>query len=185
MLSDNLVIAQLQGAEAVTGYAVPWRLFNVAQTFLAIAPQALWPAYREAMVRGEHGWVAKAFRRSLRVGLALAVVPAAFLVAFGGPLVRMWVQGRVDPSRGLLAALAASMVVFAIGAAIANFLNALGAVRAQLVLMAIAAVLGLFLKVVLVSRLGPTGAPIASTCAYGAAFVIPGLWLAVRRMRHA
>ena len=50
--SDSFVVARILGAERVTEYAVPMRLFFIAPTLLSFLLAPLWPAYREAFRKG-------------------------------------------------------------------------------------------------------------------------------------
>ena len=63
--SDNIVIAQILGAAAVAAYAVPQKLFSVVSLGIGMATGPLWPAYGEAIARGDVAWVRRAFRGSL------------------------------------------------------------------------------------------------------------------------
>src|SRR5208282_70762 len=69
--SDNIVIAQVLGAAAVALYAVPQKLFSSVSTIVSMAINPLWPAYGEALARGDVAWVRRTFFASLRLVLAL------------------------------------------------------------------------------------------------------------------
>jgi O-antigen/teichoic acid export membrane protein len=55
--SDNLVAAHVLGAAAVTQYAVPRRMFDAVAMIVAMYVTPLWPAYGEAISRGDVPWV--------------------------------------------------------------------------------------------------------------------------------
>jgi O-antigen/teichoic acid export membrane protein len=50
--SDNIIVAQVLGAEAVTEYSVPMKLFSIPALVLAVLLIPLWPAYGESVARG-------------------------------------------------------------------------------------------------------------------------------------
>ena len=53
---DNVIIAQTLGAAAVTPYSVAAKLFSVSPLLSDVALAPLWPAYGEAMARGDANW---------------------------------------------------------------------------------------------------------------------------------
>src|SRR5665647_1616450 len=67
--SDNVVIARILGADAVAQYAVPDKLFSVIPTLLGMVLMPLWPAYGEAVSRGDGRWIRKTFKKSLLLSL--------------------------------------------------------------------------------------------------------------------
>lgn len=142
--SDSLVLAQLLGPESVTLYAVPMKLFQLTPMILGFAYAALWPAYGEAITRGDVPWVRSTLRRSLQVGLGIAVPISLFLIVFGQPIIELWVGPAVVPSYLVLTAMGTWAAMGAIGGSMSSFLNGAGVLRFQ----AIAAVLMMIANVV-------------------------------------
>ncbi len=166
--SDNLVIAQLLGPEAVTEYAVPARLFLIAPTLLGMVLNPLWPAYGEAAARGEMAWVHRTLRRSLAAALLVAAPFAVALVALGPQIIRLWVGDQVAPSLPLLLGFGAWTLVSCLGGVVAMLLNGLTVIRFQAVTATLTAAVAIGLKLALA---GPAGLPgviwasaIASIC---------------------
>lgn len=164
--SDSLVIAQMLGASAVTSYAVPEKLFGLVTLALAMVLAPLWPAYAEALSRGDHGWVRKTFRRSLVGALALAAVAALLMTAVAPTFLRWWVGDAVIASTALMVALASWKVVEAGGMAVAALLNGLHVMKLQVLCALPTAVAALALKIILVPVIGVAGAVWASVAAY-------------------
>jgi O-antigen/teichoic acid export membrane protein len=174
--SDIVVISWQLGSDAVAEYAVVQRLSLVAHLFYAFIT-ALWPAYGEAFARGDVAWVRKTFRRSFILSMAFGALFATLLVGFGKELVALWVGPSVNPSPGLLYGFASFVFVNAMMGNIAVLMSVHVLVRTQLVLMAIAAVGSFALKIILCAELGAAGPVWASVIAFGACYVIPGLFL--------
>ncbi len=128
-VSDNLVVAHLFGPEAVTQYSVPMRLFTIPQVVLNLVLPALWPAYGEALARGDVAWARRTMLRSLAVTAGLSAACALVLLVFARPLLRAWVGPAIAPSLPLLAGLALWTVLTAVGSALAMFLNAANVVQ--------------------------------------------------------
>jgi O-antigen/teichoic acid export membrane protein len=172
-LSDNIVAARIFGAEEVATYAVPWRLFTIAPVVLSIAVMPLWPAYGEAITRGDLQWVRRTLRRSLAVALAASIPMALLLLAFAPPIIRVWAGPDIDPSFSLLAGLAAWSVLASVGAAVAVFLNGAGIMRLQIICAVLMAVTNLALSIVLAHKIGLEGIIFGTVIAYVLFIVLP------------
>jgi O-antigen/teichoic acid export membrane protein len=164
--SDNIVIAQVLGAAAVTQYAVPMRLFSVLGVISALFFLPLWPAYGEAVARGDIAWVKRTLIRSLLLTFVLCGAPAVVLTLMGKTIIRMWVGPQIQPAFHLLLGMGIWAVLAGLGNALAMFLNGANILKFQAVcgsLMAIAAVL---LKVWLAHYWGTSGVIWATVFAY-------------------
>jgi O-antigen/teichoic acid export membrane protein len=171
--SDSLVIAQLQGASAVAAYAVPEKLFSLIALCLAMVLAPLWPAYGEAMARGDAAWVKKTLKRSVLMAVTVAALFGAVLVLIGPELLHIWVRDAVTPSLGLLLAFAVWKVVEAGGGALAMFLNGARVIRLQIWCAIPTALLAIVLKIALVPALGTPGVVWASVIAYLICTAVP------------
>ena len=68
MYSDSIIATQILGLEAVTQYAVVSKPFALLSATLFMAFVPMWPAYTEALAKGDMAWVRQTLNRSL--GLA-------------------------------------------------------------------------------------------------------------------
>lgn len=93
--SQLIVLAHTAGLQTSADYALLTRLLQIYVGVAVLTTNAFVPPYREAMERGDHHWVRTGFARmvTLRVGLAAGF--AGVLLAFGNPLMRLWLQ-RAD-----------------------------------------------------------------------------------------
>jgi O-antigen/teichoic acid export membrane protein len=164
--SDNFIIAHLLGVPAVADYAVPERMFSLITVVLAMVLAPLWPAYGEAIARGDAAWVRRTLRRSVTTAVALSAICAFSLVLLGPWLIEAWVGKAVMPSVVLLMAFAVWKTVEAGGNALAVFLNGAHVVKAQVVMAILTAGVALPLKIVLVKSVGVAGAVTATVVAY-------------------
>ena len=183
---DNLVIAQIMGAQAVQQYAIPLRLFSVAPTLLSFALLPLWPAYREALSRGDAEWVGKTLRRSIRLAL-LINVPAALLLVITGPFIlNMWVGSAVSPTSLLLIGLGIWIVMNSFNGPLAMLLNGANVIAFQAVCAILMAAANVALSVFLVAHIGVSGAVYGSIIAQAVFILLPSAWYVPRllaRMR--
>jgi O-antigen/teichoic acid export membrane protein len=164
--SDSLVIAHLLGASAVADYAVPEKMFGLITLALAMVLSPLWPAYGEAIARGDHAWVRRTLKRSLLMAVLLAAAASVGLLWAGPTLMRWWVGDALTAPFLLMLALAAWKVVEAGGNAVAVYLNGAHVIGLQVVVAAAVAVSALTLKFWFIPMWGVAGAVWATVVAY-------------------
>jgi O-antigen/teichoic acid export membrane protein len=181
LTSDNIVIAQTLGAERVTEYAIPERMFGLIPTILAMVLMPLWPAYGEAIARGDHPWVHRILRRSVLTSIGLAAAGSVVLVLAGPRLIALWVGRSVDPPFLLLLGFGLWKVIEAWGSAIAALLNGAHIVRAQVVIVTITAFVVITLKVLLVASMGTPGAVWSTIIGYSICTAVPYIFI-IRRL---
>lgn len=160
--SDNLVIAQVLGPAAVAAFVIPQKLFSSVDMVVNMGIAPLWPAYGEALARGDIAWVRKAFWSSL--GLTLAItLPLCTALAFAGPwLLRMAAGRTLRAPITLMIALAVWGVVSALSTAVATMLNGTGVVKPQTLVVVFASICNLGLSILLTRRLGVVGVCLGS-----------------------
>jgi O-antigen/teichoic acid export membrane protein len=174
--SDSLVIAQLLGAAAVAEYAVPEKLFGLIGMGVTMALAPLWPAYGEAVARGDGAWVQRTLKRSLQLAVGIAAVASLLLLVLGPQIMALWVGAAVLPPMLLLLALACWKVVEAAGVALAMFLNGAQVVRLQVWCALPTAAVAIGLKLLWVPLWGVAGAVWASVAAYLVFTALPVAW---------
>lgn len=130
--SDNIVITQILGAAAVAAYAVPQKLFNFLQTVVGMAIYPLWPAYGEAIARGDVAWVRRVFVGSLWLVLAITVPSSAAMVLACPWILRVFFGKELHAPTALLVVLAVWVVIYAIGVVTSILLNGAGVLREQM-----------------------------------------------------
>jgi O-antigen/teichoic acid export membrane protein len=181
--SDNVVIAQMLGAEAVPAYAVPMKLFMLAPTLLSFALAPLWPAYGEAMARRDAPWVSRALRRSIALALAINVPVALVLLAFAPAILQLWVGEAISPSPILLLTLTVWAILNSLNGPLSMLLVGSNAMRFAAVTSVLMAVANITISIVLVGRLGIVGAIIGSITAQVVFILIPWGLYARRLLR--
>ncbi len=177
--SDLLVLSRVLGPEAVTGYAAPMRLFALMPTVAGFLITPLWPAYGDALARGDIAWARTTFRRSLMVACALNVPAAVVLVVVGRPLVEWLVPGAA-PSFLLLLMLGTWALLSAVNIPFAMFLNGAHVVRLQLACALLMAATNLPLSIVLARAIGIPG-PILATVITTTIFILVPVAIFLRR----
>jgi len=160
--SDNLVITQILGAAAVAVYAVPQKLFGVVSMLVTMGISPIWPAYGEALARGDVTWVRRAFWRSLRVIVFLAVPVCTFLVLYGPWILRITMGKSLHVPMSVLVALGVWGIASAVSIPLSLLLNGAGVLKVQAIIAAAASLSNLALSIFLTRRLGVIGACLGS-----------------------
>lgn len=173
MSSDNLIVAQVLGAAAVPRYAVTQRVFLLVAGLQNAWLSPLWPAYGEALQRGDIVWVRKTLARSIRAAVLITGVLSLALVAVSRPLFRFWVGPDLIPSWPLTIGFALWAVTQAGGTAVAMFLNGTNTLQFELCVSIALVVVGTPLKILLCRQAGMTGIVWGQLIAYLLVVALP------------
>ena len=180
--ADNLILARSLGATAVADYSVAARIFLTVSAAVALLLHPLWPAYAEAIERGDIEWVRATLRRSVLLAAALALcLSMAALVAFDR-ITEAWLGSVPSVPRWLLWGLAIWAVLETVGVSLAMYLNAARVLRAQVLIATLFAASCLTMKLALVPEYGPTALPWATIVTYGLISLAPAILLARRAL---
>jgi O-antigen/teichoic acid export membrane protein len=171
--SDNVIIAQFLGPEAVTQYAIPYQMFNFGVVIFNVFFGALWPAYGEAIARGDMIWVQKTMNRSLKMIFLLTVIISAILVIFGNKLLYFWVGPTISMSLLFSLGLGLWIIVLTLGTAMSHLLNAANIFKFQIVFIFITLIVSLIVKCILVYHFNIAGIIWGSILAYIFFTIIP------------
>lgn len=183
--SDGFVIAQVMGAEAVVQHAVPDKMFSVVANVLSMMLAPLWPAYGEAIARGDTDWVQRTLVRSLKIAALAACLMSFTLVLFGESLLKLWVGHDLVVSPYLLVGLGVWKVLETTGNAVAAYLNGAHVVRAQVFIAITTAVAALSFKLWLLPQWGVAAVPWSTAAAYFLFAAVPYAVLVPRLLSAA
>ena len=178
--SDNIIIARILGVEAVAGYDVALKLSTLPAMFIGLVVVAQWPAYGEALTRGDSDWIRRTFIRTIRLSLLFAVPFALVLFTWGDTVIRAWAGPEVVPSTALLAGMSIWSVMMVLGSVIGVLLNGLHVVRFQAINSLLMATANILLSIYLVGRIGVVGAIFGTISAYTIFTLLP-CWYYIRR----
>jgi O-antigen/teichoic acid export membrane protein len=166
---DNLITLDWLGADASAQMAIAMRVCITAIGMIGVITQPFWPGFADALAVDDTLWI----RRMLRLGTLgvalLALAGSATLVAFGAPVLRLWLHQDLNISPALLWAMAAWITLLALPQIPGQLLNATLQLRPQAFVLALAAAAGLVLKYFAAMRFGVVGILAVS----------PLLWLVV------
>ena len=157
--TDNLIIAHYLGAADVTNYSITEKLFSTVSMLLGMVLAPLWPAYGEAISRGDGEWVSRTLRRSIKIGAIGALIASSVVAVCAPQLLEHWLKAAIEPTPALLAGFVLWKTIETVGNALAAYLNGAHIVRAQIVIATLTAVAAVTLKIALISNYGPDVLP--------------------------
>lgn len=140
-----IVITRTLGPEYVAQYTVPERLLALVVMLSAMYVQPLWPAYREALARGDREWVSRSYRQSIYRLLPLAVAMLVLLSIAMPLIMKLWLNSKVVSEPTLIAGICVYKVLEIVIWINSMLLNAFEKLKAQSVmaLVGAAAMLGI------------------------------------------
>lgn len=175
--ADNIVIAQVLGASAVASYAVTKKLFMIVQVTQFII-QPLWPAFGEAMARGDHMWAKQTLGKTLKFSISIGMFAALPLLIFGKSIVSLWVGPELVPSSALLVGFFFWIFLVNFGGSMSVFLNSSSLVGKQCIFFGVASISSIILQIILCWQWGVPGAIWGTIIGFGLFYVIPAYQLA-------
>jgi len=173
--SGNIILAQMIGPEAVTQYNIPQRLFFVPMMLVTFLIGPLWPAYGEAIARGELAWVRTAFSRSVVAGLCISLPLSFFLVILGPRIISLWVGSHFHTSFLLLLGLGLWSAINPLVGSFAVLFNGASIVKFQLICNLSMAIANLGLSIALVHWIGVPGVIYGGLIAYSLFVLAPSI----------
>jgi O-antigen/teichoic acid export membrane protein len=155
---DKVVIGGTVGAEGVTPYALVGQVFITAYGFFMLFQAPLWPAYADALRRGDGVWVRRSIRVSLALGSLIVITCGIALLAAGDYIIARWSRHQVTHvSHALTLALTATFLMRVWVDCRSVALNAAGALLPQTAVIGAHAAANLVLAVSLGRRFGVEG----------------------------
>ena len=171
--ADNFIIAQILGAAGVPDYSVPQRMFALISLMVSMLVAPLWPAYGEALARGDMPWVQRTLTRSLGIVFGAAALGSAILMLLANRLILWWIGPQIHAPFVLLVGLAIWTVMECCGNTVAMFLNGASIVRFQIIVASIFGVSCVVVKVLLTRAHGIAAVPWATIITYGIFVAVP------------
>lgn len=182
--ADNFIVALTLGAIHVPDYSVPQRMFSLISLLVAMLMAPLWPAYGEAISRGDILWVRSTLKRSLFAVAGAATCASAILLLLAHRLILWWVGPQIHVPFALLAGLAIWTIMDCCGSVTSTFLNGASVVRFQVFVASIFGVCCLVTKVLLTRHYGIVAVPWATIIAYASIVVLPVAVYIPRALKH-
>jgi O-antigen/teichoic acid export membrane protein len=181
--TDLLIVTQLFGAKEVASYGVALRLFSLINVIQIAFLAPLWPAYTEALSKGDSTWIISTFKTSMLISIAWSVTAGIFLLQFSQTIILHWVSLEAVPNYNLLIAMLLTTVLTNIGQCISILMNGLSEIRSQVIMGCLAGLSNLFLSLIMGHLIGSSGVAWATgICVLVFSVIFVG-WSAAKRIR--
>ncbi len=171
--TDNIIIAQILGASAVTPYSITWRLFSFASLLPVMALPSLWPAYADAFSRRDYAWIRKTYRYSIMIAVGSTAAFVVVLLFAARKFISIWAGPQAVPAFGLVALMGCWAVLFAFAWSESCLLGSAGRVKGQATYSGIGAVVSVIASVWLGRRFGLNGIVLGTLIAYFCCIIVP------------
>jgi O-antigen/teichoic acid export membrane protein len=173
--SDVLVAARIVGPTAATDYSIVYRLFMVVPAIINLGLTPLWPAYADAISRGDIAWVRRTVSRSVGIAIGVSVVAIAGALVASRWLLDVWVGPSVQPPTALLIGMALWAMLTSAFNGLAMLFNGAAVLRFQVIVGSMMAVGSIAASIVLASRIGVAGVIWGTVIAYVVLSAVPQL----------
>ncbi|AFY32518.1 MATE family efflux transporter [Calothrix sp. PCC 7507] len=160
--TDLIIVTQLFGAKAVASYGITLRLFSLVVYVLSSFTISLWPAYTEALARGDHTWINHTFKMSVFISFTWSFLIGTLLVIFSPQLVELLVSKEAIPNLGLLCAMLFTTVLNSVSQCVAMLVNGLGELKLQTIVAPISAISNIVLSLLLGNLIGVSGVALST-----------------------
>ena len=171
--SGIVIAAHAIGPSAAADLSVLQRLFFLGPTLTALALTPLWPAYGEAIVRGDSAWIRRTLRRSIRATFIFCAGTAIVLGLFADAILQVWVGGEVHATPAVVAGLAVWAVIGPTFNAVGMLFNAAGLLAFQASTASIMAIASIGLSIAGANTFGLAGIAWGTVLAYCAFSALP------------
>ncbi len=171
--TDNLIIAQVLGAAAVTPYSITWKLFSYASLLQVVALPSLWPAYSDAFARRDFPWIRKTYRYNLLLVMGSTAAFVVVLLFIAKRFISLWAGHNAIPTTGLVVGMGIWTFIASLSWCQSCLLGAAGQVRGQAVYSAIGAVVNVIASIVCGHLFGLIGIIIGTLLAYLLCIIVP------------
>ncbi len=182
--ADNFIVARILGVSDVTIFSIPQRMFSMIGLLVTLMTTPLWPAYGEALSRGDISWVRRTLYRTLLAVLALTAAASVALLFLSNRLLLWWVGPKINPPFLLLLGFAIWAVISSCGGTLSMFFNGGGIMKFQIITSIIFAIACLATKILLAGRYGIIGVPWATIITYGLIAMLPSIFYVPRLLEQ-
>ncbi len=129
---DNLVIAQVSGADAVSVFGISARMLAALGLLVTVVNEPLWPMNARALASGDYAWVRRNTTRMIVVSFAAVLSASLLIIALAQPLLSVLTHGAQSADYSLLLGLAFWWLIVSATSPLSMVQNAAGHLRPQL-----------------------------------------------------
>jgi O-antigen/teichoic acid export membrane protein len=164
---DNFIVARISNLVDVTSYSIIFKISQIMNVIIMMLSTPLWPAYGEALTRGDIDWVRRNTKRTVKITTSLALVLSLGIFVCAGFIFKIWLGPNFNYSILTLAGMLMMQVLYAFINPYFMVLNGAGIVVRQILIFAVYTTITLSLKFFLALRFGIGIIPWVGMICYG------------------
>jgi O-antigen/teichoic acid export membrane protein len=170
---DNLIAVNAVGPEASAQFAIAFKALGACQSLLALLLQPCWPAYGEAIMRGDRPWIRRTILRVAVVSTAGAALLSVGLALYGQQAIAFWAGGAAQIPQPLLEAFAVWLPVYSCGLALSGLYSVSRFLPLQAAIWSVFGIVAVVAKLLLAQAYGCTGIVWGSVGVFSAIVLVP------------
>jgi O-antigen/teichoic acid export membrane protein len=180
--SDNIILTQQLGPEAVTKFNVTYKVYSVILTGFAVITVPYWSAFTDAWAKKDYQWITGSVKRLREVWLfiSLVIVPVFFVLAKF--VFKSWFPGDLDIDWSLSLSMAVYVVFSTCLSFSCYFLYGIGKLRVLLALYTLVMLTNVPLGILMGKWWGIEGVILSNVIAF--AFMSMVLWVQTNKILH-
>jgi O-antigen/teichoic acid export membrane protein len=162
--TDNMIITQVIGPEAVTPYNIAFKYLNSIAMVFAIILNPLWSAYTQAYTVNDIPWIKQITRQLVKIWLGVAAL-VVIMILISGYFYHFWIGDKVVIPITITIFMGIFILISTWDNIFVYFINGTGKIRFQLYSSIVVAVINIPLSIFLAKNmnLGAAGV-IMATC---------------------
>lgn len=171
--TDNILITNLFGGEAVTPFNIVYRAFNSAYAFLAALIVPYWSKTTAALAQNDIKWIKKSI---IQLNIVTAIFDLGYiaLAILFKPIAHIWLGRNLEYPAGIILVMCIYYCLYSIVMVNTQFINGIGNVNCQLIVMVFMGIANVPLSIFLAKNcgFGVVGIRLATTILMAVAAVI-------------
>jgi len=178
--TDNIIIANILGPEAVTKFNVAYKLYSVIIIAFSVIVNPFWSAFTDAYTKRDHEWINRNVKRLREMWLLVSVIVIPLFFMAAKYLFKIWLPDTVTIDLSVSLLMAAYVICYTCLIVNCYFLNGIGKLKIQLLLYLTVIITNVPLCVVLGRLWGIEGVIIANLLAF--VFMNIVLWIQTNKI---
>ncbi|HEX2847754.1 MAG TPA: oligosaccharide flippase family protein [Chitinophagaceae bacterium] len=178
--TDNIIITNILGPEAVTEFNVTYKLYSVIYMAFSIIINPYWSAFTDAYAKKDFHWIEGSINklRKLWFIMAFIIIPVFFVMTKF--IFRIWLPDSLNVAPSLSISMAVYMICYSCLALNCYFLNGIGKLKVQLLLYVVVSIVNIPMGIVFGKLWGVEGVILANVMAFIVMNIV--LWIQTNRI---
>ena len=178
--TDNIIIANILGPEAVTAFNVAYKLYSILLLLFSIIVTPYWSAFTEAYAKKDFEWINSNIKGLREIWLVVSLLVTPVFLLLSKYLFKLWLPDSVTIDFSLSMIMAVYIIFYNCLALNCYFLNGVGKLRLQLVLYLLVSITNIPLAIMLGKIWGVEG--VISANIIGFLFMNLVLWIQTNKL---